>query len=121
MAINSRNKIVAGLLRNELETGFGLIGSGQDVSIMHSTLVRTCILKETAGEPSLHLKTGNLHLDNLMMIIERFILQARQIKSVSFEVLYHILCSPDNHVGLRRGLIPIYLATVLHEYKQKII
>ena len=37
----SRNKIVAGLLRSELEPNLGLSGTGQEVSIMRSTLIRT--------------------------------------------------------------------------------
>ena len=40
VATNSRNKIVAALLRNDLEPCLGLSGSGQEVSIMRSTLIR---------------------------------------------------------------------------------
>ena len=48
-ANNSRNKIVAALLRNELEPNLGLTGSGQEVSIMRSTLIRTGIWEENEG------------------------------------------------------------------------
>lgn len=44
-ANNSRNKIVAALLRNELEPNLGLTGTGQEVSIMRSTLIRTGVWK----------------------------------------------------------------------------
>ena len=43
IANNSRTKIIAALLRNELETNLGFTGSGQEVSIMRSTLIRTGI------------------------------------------------------------------------------
>lgn len=45
-AFTSRNKIIAGLLRNTLEPGLGFTGTGQEVSIMRSTLVRKNILVE---------------------------------------------------------------------------
>ena len=45
-AFNSRSKIIAGLLRNTLEPNLGFTGTGQEVSIMRSTLVRKNILVE---------------------------------------------------------------------------
>ena len=44
IANNSRNKILSGLLRNVLESNLGLTGTGQEVSIMRSTLVRKEVL-----------------------------------------------------------------------------
>lgn len=121
VASNSRNKIISALLRNELETDLGLSGTGQEVSIMRSTLVRTGIWDNNDGMPRLHLQTGNANLDNLLTTIENFIINAHQVENVSFSDLYTILCEPEYHIGLRRGLIPIYLAVVLHEYKQRVV
>lgn len=118
---NSRNKIIAGLLRNELEAGLGLSGTGQEVSIMRSTLIRTGILEDNNGMPKLNLHTGDEKLDNLLLTIENFIIGARHEEKVSFEPLYNLLCSAENHIGLRLGLVPIYLAVVLHEYKQRVV
>ena len=39
---------------------------------------------------------------------------------IGFDVLYDTLTLPEHHIGLRKGLIPIYLAVVLHEYKQQV-
>lgn len=121
IAANSRNKIIAGLLRNELEAGLGLSGTGQEVSIMRSTLIRTGILEDNNGMPQLNLHTGDESLDNLLLTIENFIIGARHEEKVSFEQLYDLLCSAENHIGLRLGLVPIYLAVVLHEYKQRVV
>lgn len=121
IAANSRNKIIAGLLRNELESGLGLSGTGQEVSIMRSTLIRTGILDDNNGMPRLNLQTGDRCLDNLLRTIENFIIEARREEKVSFEQLYNLLCSAENHIGLRYGLVPIYLAVVLHEYKQRVV
>ncbi len=43
------------------------------------------------------------------------------MKRVGFDVLYETLIQPEHHIGLRKGLIPIYLAVVLHEYKRQVI
>ena len=65
--------------------------------------------------------TGDENLDNLLLTIENFIIGARHQEKVSFEQLYNLLCSAENHIGLRLGLVPIYLAVVLHEYKQQVV
>lgn len=44
MQIIGRNKILSGLLRNVLEPNLGLTGTGQEVSIMRSTLIRKGVL-----------------------------------------------------------------------------
>ena len=44
-AVNARNRVIDGLLKNEIQERLGLIGYGQDVNIMQTTLVRTGILK----------------------------------------------------------------------------
>lgn len=44
IANNSRYKVIAALLHNELDENLGLTGNGQEVSIMRSTLLRTNIL-----------------------------------------------------------------------------
>lgn len=121
-ANNSRNKIVTALLRNELEPNLGFIGSGQEVSIMRSTLIRTGVLEENNGFPILNLRPTIVeHMDDMLAVIENFIIETRQNGSISFEELYKRLISPEYHIGLRRGLIPIYLSAVIHEYKREVI
>ena len=121
-ANNSRNKIVAALLRNELEPNLGLTGSGQEVSIMRSTLIRTGVWEENGGLPKLNLKPTNVeHMAEMLATIEDFIVETRQNGAMSFEELYRRLTSAECHIGLRKGLIPIYLAAVMHEYKREVI
>lgn len=121
-ANNSRNKIVTALLRNELEPNLGFIGSGQEVSIMRSTLIRTGVLEEDNGFPMLNLRPTIVeHMDDMLAVIENFIIETRQNGTISFEELYKRLILPEYHIGLRRGLIPIYLSAVIHEYKREVI
>ena len=122
VAANSRNKIVSALLRNELESNLGLIGNGQEVSIMRSTLIRTGVWEENEGNPALNLRPVTVkHMDNLLQTIEKFILDAKNGEGKSFADLYELLQAPDGHIGMRRGVIPIYIAAVIHNYKKEVI
>lgn len=121
IAQNSRNKIISALLRNELDTNLGLTGTGQDVSIMRSTLLRTGIWSEENGTPQINLHPADPTMQHMLGTIENFIIEARQNGRVSFAVLYERLTSPKYHIGLRYGLIPIYIAAVIHNYRQQIV
>ena len=121
IAQNSRNKIISALLRSELEPNLGLTGSGQDVSIMRSTLLRTGIWNEESGIPQINLQPADPAMRNLLGTIEDFILEARQNGRANFAVLYERLTAPNFHIGLRYGLIPIYIAVVMHNYRQQTV
>ena len=121
VASTSRNKIISGLLRAELEHNLGLTGTGQDVSIMRSTLLRTGVLKDDENFTIINMHPGDERMENVLSTIERFIIGARENGKSSFGLLYHELISPEGHIGLRKGLIPIYLAAVMHQYLKQII
>ena len=121
IASNSRNKIISGLLRSTLEPNLGLTGNGQDVSIMRSTLLRTGIWTETDGIPEINLRPEDQNMRHMLGTIEEVIREARQNGQMNFLVLYERLMSPEYHIGLRLGLIPIYIAAVLHNYRQQTV
>ncbi len=118
-AYTSRNKIIAGLLRSTLEPSLGFTGTGQEVSIMRSTLVRKNILVEEEGVARINLKTGDDNLDHMLGVISGFIQGAKRKGVCEFTQLYYELMSPQKGIGIRKSLIPIYLAAVLHEYRQE--
>lgn len=118
-AYTSRNKIIAGLLRSTLEPSLGFTGTGQEVSIMRSTLVRKNILVEEEGVARINLKTGDDNLDYMLGVISGFIQGAKRKGVCEFTQLYYELMSPQKGIGIRKSLILIYLAAVLHEYRQE--
>ena len=121
-ASTSRNKIIAGLLRNTLERNLGLTGTGQDVSIMRSTLIRKNVLvTEAGGLTRINLNTEDENLNYMLSVILGFIQNAKRKGSCGFGELYHNLMSHECGIGIRKSLIPIYLAAVLHEYKQEAV
>lgn len=122
MARNSRNKVVAALLRSELEPRLGLNGTGQEVSIMRSTLIRTGILENIDSNVQINLCPKDQPLiSEMMAVIKNFILSAQKNGTVCFSELYKKLCSPENKIAMRKELVPIFLAAVLHEYKQDVM
>ena len=121
IAATSRNKIVSALLRTELEQNLGLVGFGQDVSIMRSTLIRTGILENAGNKIILNLRPSDKLIARMLSTIEDFVLSSRKEGQIGFDVLYELLTLPEYHIGLRKGLIPIYIAVVLHQYKKQII
>lgn len=121
IAYNSRNKVVAALLRNEVEPNLGFTGSGQEVSIMRSTLIRTGILVEVNGLNKINLYPEDKLIKNMMKVIIDFIIEARTEGKICFTELYKRLTLPEHHIGLKNGLIPIYVAAVFHEYKEQLI
>lgn len=121
IAYNSRSKIISGLLRSELEANLGLTGSGQEVSIMRSTLIRTGVLINELGVTHINLCPDNEELANVLNTMVEFIRESRKNGKNCFADLYHQLTNAEYHIGLRKGLIPIYLAAVIHEFKQSVL
>lgn len=120
-AVNSRNKITTALLRTELEPNLGLAGTGQEVSIMRNTLVHTGILVEDKGMMHVDIHPKDGLISNMLEKINDFVMTAKREGSANFSEIYNTLTSPENRIGLRRGLIPLYLAVVFHVYKQEIM
>lgn len=121
IANNSRSKIIAGLLRKKLEPNLGLTGTGQEVSIMRSTLIRKGILVNEEPEARINLSPSDEKMKIVLDTIIEFVMEAKKKGSVSFELLYKHLISPDFHIGIRNGVIPLYVAAVFHEYCEDII
>lgn len=121
-AINSRAKVIEGLLSNELKLNLGLTGTGQDVSFMRSTLKVPGIYSESDGKPVLTMNNlDDHHLEDVLMEIKKFIISTSNDGIKSFSQLYDRLTNPLYHIGMKKGVIPIYLAVVLHFYKKYIV
>ncbi len=48
-------------------------------------------------------------------------MDAKRKGTASFDQLYNVLTAPEYHMGIRSGVIPIYIAAVFHEFSEKII
>ena len=119
VAINSRGKVIASLLNNTLKPNLGLVGTGQDISIMRSTLIMTGILTDLTNQPRLIVSgIADEKMQNVLDEVSRFFKSTSNNQAKSFQVLYSRLTKPEHHIGLKKGVIPIYIAVALHFYKQ---
>jgi hypothetical protein len=120
-ALNSRNKVVAGLLETNLDINLGLSGTGQDISFMRSTLIMTGILLNEEIKPELTLLPADDKLRKLLLIIQNFFTESSNSKGKNFKELYDILILPRYGYGIKKGVIPIYIAVVLHSFKKYMV
>ena len=120
-AINSRTKLLRGLLGAALLPNLGLTGTGQDVSMMRSTLVQTGILVNCDTAPYLNLEPDNANLRAMLRVIQEFFHNAGNNGGSPFSALYDRLTLPKHGFGLKRGIIPIYVAAALRQDKQNLI
>ena len=122
VAINSRTKILTGLLANELVPNIGLSGTGQDVSIMRSTLIQTGVLIDVDINPKINLEIADERMYGMLEEIRTFFVdKAAKKGGASFQILYDKLTSYENGFGLKYGVIPIYIAAVLHLCKKNLV
>ena len=124
VAMNSRTKLLNGLLTTPLQNNLGLSGSGQDVSFMRSTLVTTGMLQQDNDNTSItltDLPDEQRNLKEVLSIIESFFISAQTDGAKSFGQLYQVLTGTHDGIGMRKGLIPIYIATVLRKYQKNVV
>ena len=121
VAITNRTKLVAGLLENELDTNLGLTGTNQDVSFMRSTLIIKGILKNETVKPELDLLPEDNNMRNTLLEIQTFFNNANTVEGQNFKVLYDTLTLPQYGYGIKKGVIPIYIAVVLHFFKKYLV
>jgi hypothetical protein len=120
-ALNSRTRLITGLLAKELAPNLGLTGTGQEVSFMRSVLVNPGILVNVDSSPEIILDVDDENLENTLIEIRNFFLSASQVGGRRFSELYDTLTLSENGIGLKRGLIPIFIAAVLCVDRQSLV
>lgn len=121
VAINSRSKLVSGLLENDLNINLGLSGTSQDVSFMRSTLIQTGILSNEQIQPVLTLTPDDANMTNTLRVIQEFFNAANAGEGQNFKELYDRLTLPEFGFGIKKGVIPVYIAVVLHFFKKYLV
>lgn len=100
MVKKSRDNIVKMLLNEDI-SDFNYMSTSLDSTIFRTTLINQNVLES----------------DNIITsVIKDFIINTED-KQVEFKALYDALTGKEKGIGLRRGVIPIYLSLILHQYK----
>ena len=105
--LKARNKIVDGIFSGNLE----FEGHGPEV-----TIIRALLTNKGLG-------TKNEIDRDIDLVIQALIVEVMNIrnKKIPFKSIYDILEGTAHGFGMRRGVIPIYIAMVLSQFKEDII
>jgi hypothetical protein len=125
--VKARQKIVDGLLKPHIKQRLGIIGTGPEMAIYRSILIQKQILIDDGENLRINelkeLKdlTVDLRDEGLVECLSGLnsFLSRDSDGRTSFLDLMKFLCSPP--YGLRKGIIPILLALVLHQQRNEII
>ena len=116
----ARQKIIDGLLKSEIKPRLEIIGTGPEYSIYKSVLLRKSLIIEKDGEAYINElnQLDDLGLTNCLISLKNLLFEANE-KGVSFKEVVNLLCSPP--YGIRMGIIPILVAIILRELKDKVL
>ena len=121
---NARDKVVSALLRNELEYNLGLTGTGPDVFIMRSVLINTGVLINEKENVKINFdfqkNEDKATIRYVAESMQNFVNSAVEKNGASFGILYRKLTMQSGKIGMRKGIIPIFLAAFLHSHKKAI-
>lgn len=122
VTIKNRNKVISKLLENNLQFKLGLKGNGQDVFIARTLLYNLGILQDDETKTIFDLKNiKDKNIEKVLNVIDDYLKKSSYEKPESFLGLYEILTLPKYQIGLKKGLIPVYISVMLHEYRENII
>ena len=98
------------------------IEGGQELSFKRSALCVPNILDESSPAKYFDTESNNISLEfrNLFRVINKFIDEAKK-KPTSFEKLINYLTTSSKHIGIRMGIIPIYVAVMLSRISNNIV
>lgn len=107
----ARDLVVSWILQHAEDTSIPCMeGSGPEVSIFKSAF------KHTGLDTSCKVK--DLGMNAVLKKITDFV-EGCETSKKNFETLYQTLCSAP--FGMRKGIIPLYIAYVLRQYKESIV
>ena len=117
---NARNKILNALLFGGYKKDLGLIGNGPELNILRSSLIIPGVFINSE-DPHLEFNCSNEKVRAIINEIRTHILQSSLSLHNDVGELYSILTAPEYGYGLKKGIIPIYLAVVISQYRDHII
>lgn len=116
---SARNKILSALLYGSYKKNLGLTGNGPELNILRSTLIIPGVFINEE-DAHIELDCSDCKVKEILSEIKKYIIQSTHTRNHNFQELYDVLISPYYGYGLKRGIIPIYLAVVFAQYREHI-
>ena len=116
---NSSAKVIAGLLTEPLLPKLGLGSSAQEGAIARSILTETGIIENFYEKPVICDEAKDKNVNGVIQVIKDFF-NSCSVEKQSFSILYEKLTTPKFGIGLKKGVIPIFIAVVIHNLLNQI-
>ena len=125
VAVTSRTKLCTAILESSdgaIQENLGLTGTGQDVSFMRSTLIKTGILKNNSDDMLVYDDSScEESVSYMLSEIKGFFLSTATSGERALSDLYEILTGRNNGIGMKKGPIPVYMAVALRSMKDELV
>lgn len=110
--IKKARNIIVEMLLNKSYLEFDYNKNSVECTLFRATLLNKGLLKNESNYSE--------DIELVLTEIKDFIMKACD-KELSFKDLYYSLTSNEKKIGIRKGVLPIYLAFVLKDYKEEAI
>lgn len=113
----ARQKVISAIFAGHYKNDMGIVGNGPELNILRSTLIAPGIF---VNGKDAHIQFANLDgkVAAVLQEIRTFITKCVNGHECNFGEVYEILTAAQYGYGLKRGIIPIYLAVVINDYKE---
>ena len=108
-------------MQKDLPYNLGLVGSGQDVSFMRSTLIVPGLLTQDQHGGTLTESSTDKRLTVVLGEITAFFENTKDAGAGNFADLYQILTGTSKGFGIRKGVIPVFIAVCLRKYNDHFV
>ena len=88
---------------------------------MRSTLVQTGVVKNVAEAPEIVVAPEDENMKYMLCTIQTFFANAGINGEQNFATLYDRLTKPEYGIGLKTGVIPIYIAAIIHLNRSNLV
>ncbi len=117
---NARGKILSALLTGNIVKNLGFQGNGPELNIMRSMLIIPGILIND-DNPHLEYNCADDRFCAVLQVIRAHILDSSQNENINLGELYNTLIKPEFGYGLKKGVIPIFIAIAFVQFKDHIV
>ncbi|MBB6215080.1 hypothetical protein HNQ80_001169 [Anaerosolibacter carboniphilus] len=117
--VSALKKVLNAIFENKGKPMLGLAGNGPDVFIVKTVLINTGILENTEEYSKFIIDNADEKIKNVFELIDAFIFSASNKTKCMIELI-NLLSGDSQNIGMRKGLIPIFLGIKFFEHRDKI-
>lgn len=120
--ITSRGKVINAILQDNLEVDLGFKSTSQEAAIIRATLINKKIIKNEKDRAIVNiLNIEDKNIKNILEVIDGFLKSSGSNSPKNFKGLYEKLTLAKHKIGLKKGIIPLFISVFFNVYKNSIV